>query len=676
MLTIHQNGIRLMAAKFIAEEGALKGLVLSFDEGKEWTIGRDPDVCTHVLEDASVSRKHVMCYKTDEGVSLKNLSDTNPIEVNDEAVADLLELQHGDVVKIGDGIYRFYTETAAHIIDADEKKEDEENSDSPNSDSGSSSQNSDSQVLNGKQPNQESPSNSDNNNDNLALEESDFDSEDSIFEETGPKGERDTLAEISMDLAETGRWLLKVVSGPNNGAEFSMDLGNAYTIGVDAVDCEIVFHDISVSRKHATIHVSEDGTLEIEDLKSRNGVLLDGEKIDQKASVNSQNLLTLGTTSFVLIDREADSDTVVSPPLASLNTIIKNKETINASHAAVQTVPSEEKEKLEGAEANNEKENTALKVEEEARLQEEDRKRASQNFSSLIAMGVLTTILLVFGMTLFTLFDSQEVIEEQLNAEKILTEALTDFPLVKFNYNKNTGKLLLLGHIFSTMDHSQLTYNLQGHKFITDIDDNVVIDELVWQEINLVITKNPNWRSVNVYSPEAGKFVLSGYLESKEQADALADYLSLNFPFPELLEHRLVVEEDILLSVDRSLRSKGLTEILVDLDNGELILTGNTPYTKVDVLLKLIKEFKDLSGITDVKNQTVEVEQDQSMVNLSDKYEVTGFSGSSEMNMSIIIRGKILTIGDNLDGMTITQIRKSAIFLEKDGFKYRIDYKK
>ena len=33
---------------------------------------------------------------------------------------------------------------------------------------------------------------------------------------------KENLAEINFDLDESGRWLLKVVGGPNNGAEFSM----------------------------------------------------------------------------------------------------------------------------------------------------------------------------------------------------------------------------------------------------------------------------------------------------------------------------------------------------------------------------------------------------------------------------------------------------------------------
>ena len=32
-----------MPAHFIAEEGPFAGLILNFDEGEEWIIGRDPD---------------------------------------------------------------------------------------------------------------------------------------------------------------------------------------------------------------------------------------------------------------------------------------------------------------------------------------------------------------------------------------------------------------------------------------------------------------------------------------------------------------------------------------------------------------------------------------------------------------------------------------------------------
>ena len=64
----------------------------------------------------------------------------------------------------------------------------------------------------------------------------------------------------------------------------------------------------------------------------------------------------------------------------------------------------------------------------------------------------------------------------------------------------------------------------------------------------------------------------------------------------------------------------------------------------------------------------------QAMVNLSDRYEVTGSSLQGGSNLNVVVNGKILTKGDKLDGMTITQIEDNTIFLEKDGFQYKIDF--
>jgi hypothetical protein len=39
-----------------------------------------------------------------------------------------------------------------------------------------------------------------------------------------------------------------------------------------------------------------------------------------------------------------------------------------------------------------------------------------------------------------------------------------------------------------------------------------------------------------------------------------------------------------------------------------------------------------------------------------------------------LINGKILGPGDQLDGMNVTAINPSSVYLEKDGMKYKIDY--
>src|SRR4029077_15231014 len=126
------------------------------------------------------------------------------------------------------------------------------------------------------------------------------------------------LAEIDFGVIETGRWLLKVIGGPNNGAEFYMQAGNSYVLGTDPQNCDIVFHDTSVSRQHARIGVTPEETLFIEDLKSRNGVLINGTPIEDKQPLSTNTIVTMGTTSFVIYDREGEMQTIISPLLPSI----------------------------------------------------------------------------------------------------------------------------------------------------------------------------------------------------------------------------------------------------------------------------------------------------------------------------------------------------------------------
>ena len=76
--------------QFLAQEGPLKGLILNFDEGTEWIVGRDPDQADIILEDNTVSRKHALIYKTADGLFIKNLSTTNPVEVNEDVMNEQL----------------------------------------------------------------------------------------------------------------------------------------------------------------------------------------------------------------------------------------------------------------------------------------------------------------------------------------------------------------------------------------------------------------------------------------------------------------------------------------------------------------------------------------------------------------------------------------------------------
>src|SRR5277367_5721549 len=115
-----------MAGFLIAEEGPLAGLVVRLEEGEEWTLGRDPDEVSIVLEDPMVSRKHVICRLTAEGYILENLSSVNPATQNGKVITEPVLMREGDILQIGSTFFRF-SEQEPNFTVQDEilKREDE-----------------------------------------------------------------------------------------------------------------------------------------------------------------------------------------------------------------------------------------------------------------------------------------------------------------------------------------------------------------------------------------------------------------------------------------------------------------------------------------------------------------------------------------------------------------------
>lgn len=583
-----------MVEKLTVEEGDLKGLSFLFEEGDSWSLGRDPDLNQFVLEDALVSRKQLIAKRTPQGITLQNESESNPILINNEEIDNEVRLLHDlDTVKIGNQLLRFFINEPTHIESPPQNNNSEEEEESENFESGS-------------------------------------------------------LAEINFGLAEAGRWLLKVVSGPNVGAEFYMQTGHSYIIGTDPHSCDIVFHDTSVSRQHARITVSDDDTLQIEDLKSRNGVLIAGETIEGSQPLSPSVIVTMGTTSFVVYDREGEMQTIISPLLPSIAKVLAHE----TPKQGEQTSPVAESD-----------------------VNQPPPQEPTSHLGQLILLAIIAGVVSIVGFGLVTLFKSKPV--EQKSEENTvvpqLEKALAPFPAVKFYYNKNTGNLLLIGHVMTATDKSELMYNLQGIPIRNVDDSGIIIDEYVWREFNDVLARNPTWSGVSIHSTAPGEFLLTGYLKTRAQAAQLSDYVSINFAYLDLLKKQLTVEEDVLGQINVWLQEAGIINLTIQMTNGEVTLKGQIPGEKAKALQAIISRIKSIPGVRIVTNLVDVRTAQQGVLNISDQYTISGQTKVGS-KYTVVINGKLYSQGDVLDGMTITEITPSSVFLTQNGNQFRIDY--
>jgi len=572
-----------MMGYLIAEEGPLSGLIIRLEEGNEWIIGRDPDVAFQVLEDPMVSRKHLICRLTDEGFVVENLSSTNPAAVNGHPIVEPITLQEGDMLQIGSNLFRF--------TEKDPQGE----------------------SLPPSQP-----------------------SYPTIFEEDAP------LDTLSFNAATDARWMIKVISGPNTGAEFGLESDHSYIIGKDPSACDIIFQDLSVSRQHAKISLDTQGNVSLEDLGSRNGTYVNGKGVDASKPLASQDLIALGTTSFLLIDREQTRETIYSPT-----------QTLAQAYEA---------------------QDLAEKEAEATREEKKSWKDLVIPTRYLLLAGAFAAILFIGIVSTISLFKTHPVEIAKTDEGAIVADVLKKFVGVEYSFNSSTGTIFLLGDVLTEVEKQELLYLLKSLFFIRNIEDNIVVDEVVWNDMNAFLAKNPNWRGVTMIAYEPGSFVLKGYVETLDQATELAQYVAMNFPYGEKLDNAVVVANTLETQVQTLLTEKGFLNVTFQLANGELILSGRVNDSLEKEFQQLLKDMKKIAGIRSIKNFVVMTTASTSRIDVSDKYKVTGTSKFGNINQYVVINGQILSTGDNLDGMMITQIEGESIFLEKDGLKYRINY--
>lgn len=132
------------------------------------------------------------------------------------------------------------------------------------------------------------------------------------------------------------KWFLQVIQGENQGKKYP--LSGSMTFG-RSVKCELCFNDAELSRRHCEFFF-KDGVLEVKDLGSANGVLLNREKVTA-ARLQAGDQMQMGSVVLLVVGpkvevvQEHDEDATVFMPMAPINRITKGAVTTKAGGIAI-----------------------------------------------------------------------------------------------------------------------------------------------------------------------------------------------------------------------------------------------------------------------------------------------------------------------------------------------------
>ncbi len=133
---------------------------------------------------------------------------------------------------------------------------------------------------------------------------------------------------------------LRVVTGPDAGAEFPLHAGSL-VLGRDA-SCDIVLQDALVSKRHLRLEISD--TVEVIDLGSANGIVVDGGIVGRLRVDTSERMLLGDSEVEVTVHPDASPDAAPKPGPILFNRSPKVEQRYTGQEFAAPEVPGEKDE--------------------------------------------------------------------------------------------------------------------------------------------------------------------------------------------------------------------------------------------------------------------------------------------------------------------------------------------
>lgn len=103
---------------------------------------------------------------------------------------------------------------------------------------------------------------------------------------------------------------LVIIHGSNRGSFYNLPTSAALVLGRDE-SLLAQIRDPGVSRKHVEFIRHDDGSCYAVDLRSRNGIRINGEKMDHSSKVKDGDLIQMGHSLLVFVDKDLEPDSPI-----------------------------------------------------------------------------------------------------------------------------------------------------------------------------------------------------------------------------------------------------------------------------------------------------------------------------------------------------------------------------
>lgn len=440
--------------------------------------------------------------------------------------------------------------------------------------------------------------------------------------------------------AFNGTSLLKILSGPHQGAEIELPAdGEAFVVGSDEKD-DIVLFDTLIAPRHFEIQNRGDAVI-VKPLSGRlflNGKLV----INEEESIKPFEFITAGTTQMVVGPLEGawpNLSALDAPELEDITEAIPASELVGTPLEA------------DVAEAIARKNREALR---------KRRQRKTLVVAGLVVLGGLLTLIFFPSKNQIDIRDVEKIVRAEISDKEYLNSV---------ELRNENGQLILEGYVPTNMEARDLRTDLV--KIYPNLQFRVRSEEKIIQDMEDTLRALDAQTKIVTIQP--GSYAIMGYIYNTEGWQKIRNRLLLDVPGVKKVQDDILSPERVVSEVQDILAQYGLSnEITVVPQANRLTFKGDIGVSQQEnwrnVAEEFIEMFSDFVPVEfEVRVSGVVTQQLESFTFFESS--VQGVSvGRNGLSWVTLSNGKRYFVGSYLpSGYTILSIGSEGIEFAKDG---------